>query len=91
VVDPRTVTSPKGAIEYLDIVFECEEYSIAVAVKHEERRMMIRWNGENGKLGYPSTRGIPVWFDLPPDLALHIARTFDPVSDDALEFLEARQ
>jgi hypothetical protein len=92
-VDPNTVDSPRDLIKQLDVVFQCEDenYAIATAMKDGEPRMMIRWNGTGTELGYPNAFGKPVWFDLPNDLALHIAKTFYKIPTRALRFLEGSE
>ena len=29
----------------------------------------IRWNGDEGENGYPTSRGKPVWFSLPEEVS----------------------
>ena len=74
-MEPERVISPKkhwrlGKVVYVD---EHEGWSAAEGQwEGEDGRwydvLAIRWNGGEGKLGNPQSRGLPTWFILPTDL-----------------------
>jgi len=69
-IHPSMVLSPKSAISDLSVIYDGGEgkWSVAVMIWNGEPTLAIRWNGENGSLGHPQSRGIPTWFIIPDDL-----------------------
>jgi hypothetical protein len=75
-IDPRLVTSPKGRVERLDVIYDGGEgdYAVATMLWDGEPATGVRWNGgDRGEkfqgLGNPQSRGIPTWFILPDPIA----------------------
>jgi len=74
-IDPRMVTSPRGRVSDLKIMFDGGEGSYSVASLHwdDEPAIAVRWNGGDAApfqgLGNPQSRGIPTWFILPDSIA----------------------
>lgn len=76
-LDPRLVTSPKGRLSNLQVIFDGKSqsddkgWSLAkMTWDGEDDVMGIRWNGgcENTK-GVPLSSGQPVWFILPREFS----------------------
>lgn len=78
-INPAMATSPKAAIKNLKIVYDGGEqgsadgewigWSIATFDWHGEPSVGARWNGADGNVGNPQSRGVPTWFVLPGPLA----------------------
>lgn len=76
-IDPRLVTSPKGRVKNLAVIYDGGEgdYAVADMLWDDEPAKGVRWNGGDGEngmfqgLGNPQSRGIPTWFILPKPLA----------------------
>lgn len=46
------------------------EWSIALLRNPANQEYFgLRWNGEDGENGYPTSRGKPVWFSLPGEIS----------------------
>jgi len=81
-VDPSQVISPRDCVSNVRVLFDGGEQSISIAKIEWEGQDCIgaRWNvakrewdvpdKQAGKvcLGMPTSRGLPVWFILPPEL-----------------------
>ena len=72
-INPRTVISPQSNWQLVDVLYECDDWSMALGRwKSDEdgswRPVLAqRWNGWNGTKGNPVSRGFPTWFILPDD------------------------
>lgn len=82
-VNPRDVNSPQAQWRLIDVLYESEQWSMALGRWREpdgERPVLAqRWNGENGGKGNPTSRGFPTWFVLPDDTyELYINSKFIP-------------
>jgi hypothetical protein len=94
-IDPKTVTSPKNKISSVEVLFDRGpvdfSWSIARLVYGNEKRIGIRWNGDNteSKKGVPLANAHPVWFILPTELAATIEAEVEKLrSDIDAELLE---
>ena len=71
--NPALVTSPKGRLSNLKVLFDGgeHEWSMAKMTWEGEDRVGVRWNGgeNDSPLGNPQSRGIPTWFLLPAEIA----------------------
>ena len=78
---PENATSPKTKIIEKEIIYSSPNgFSIAAITWGESKcpRIGIRWNGDNGQKGYPTTRfGHPSWFILPKEVALAMCDTIN--------------
>lgn len=59
-----------GAWSDIIILYDDGEYSLIWGRfdKRKRRDLAARWNGKEGTIGYPSTRGYPQWYVEPPFL-----------------------
>ena len=81
--DPRTIYSPRDAIQDVDVVFEDPDgVSIAKIKWYDEDKIGIRWNismrewddvdkksGIKECLGMPISNGYSTWFILPNEIS----------------------
>lgn len=58
------------------VVFDDGAFAVAWGEDGDgQKRLAMRWNGDDDRLGYPTIFGrSPLWFFLPPELTLPIAR-----------------
>ena len=69
--DPRQVMSPKSNWKLIEVLYETEHWSMAIALWKSDddgtwRPVLAqRWNGWNGSKGNPISRGFPTWYVLP--------------------------
>lgn len=74
-INPNLVTSPKGRVRNLNVIYDGGEGDYAVAKMEWDGSPAtgVRWNGGDGALfqglGNPQSRGIPTWFILPEPIA----------------------
>jgi len=78
-INPSMVTSPKASISNLKVVYDGDAqgagegewvgWSIATFDWNGEPSVGARWNGSDGNVGNPQSRGVPTWFVLPGPLA----------------------
>jgi hypothetical protein len=73
-IDPKTVTAPKGRLTNLKVVYDGGErqdghplsgWSMAEYDWDDAPAIGIRWNGEGDGIGLPAAFGKPAWFVLP--------------------------
>lgn len=57
-----------SGISNLQVLKNTDEYAIAVFNYFGKRKYGLRWHGENGSIGTPSSHGKPTWFILPNEL-----------------------
>ena len=71
-MDPEKVTSPKRSWRLREIVYNAGEWAVAKGQWESDGywrdAIGIRWNGEEGEIGNPQSRGLPTWFVLPNEL-----------------------
>lgn len=69
-MNPENVNPKKFEVERIIFTSRDGQYSRAIGywVEDKMRRYAMRYNGEDSELGYPSSRGYPMWFQLPYDL-----------------------
>ena len=73
-MEPENVVSPKKYWRLGEIVYKDShnEWSAAEGQWEVngrwEDKLAIRWNGGDGELGNPQSRGLPTWFILPDEL-----------------------
>lgn len=65
--DPSKVDSPRGRWKLFDVLHDGGEGadSLAVGEWDGERVLASRWNGHDGSVGNPQSRGLPTWFIIP--------------------------
>jgi hypothetical protein len=76
------------------VLFDNGWYSVIIGLFEDEadERLGQRWNGEDGHIGFPNSRGTPQWHVVPPFLTVHVLRglleelertgeEFDPVGE----------
>jgi hypothetical protein len=79
-INPNLVTSPKGRVANLTVIYDGGEgdYSVATMLWDGKPATGVRWNGGDGAmfqgLGNPQSRGIPTWFILPDPIAELISK-----------------
>jgi hypothetical protein len=72
-VNPRAVVSPQSNWQFIDVLYETDDWSMAVGRWKSDSDgtwrgvLAQRWNGWNGTKGNPISRGYPTWFVLPDD------------------------
>jgi hypothetical protein len=73
-INPNVVTSPKGRVENLKVIYNSGEktgaehsWSLAEMKWDGTPAMGLRWNGPG--IGTPHSRGIPTWFIVPEEVA----------------------
>jgi hypothetical protein len=63
-MDPNKVRP--GKFHQHTIIYDDGNFSIAYGIwDNSEKRVAMRWNGEDNEIGYPSQGGNPLWFQLP--------------------------
>ena len=71
-MEPEKVISPKKHWRLGEVIYKGEGWSVAEGQwEHEghwDDTLAIRWNGGEGELGNPQSRGLPTWFILPDEL-----------------------
>jgi hypothetical protein len=83
--EPKDVTSPQTSVSNVRPILDGGEweYSLALLNWDDEPALGIRWNGgmqvsRQGKKkqhpGNPQSRGLPIWFILPPNLILPVLK-----------------
>ena len=80
-IPPSMVLSPKGRIAKLNVIYDGGEgsWSMAEMEWDESPALGLRWNGEEGSIGNPQSRGLPTWFIVPDELAEAIQREIDRI------------
>lgn len=68
-MNPRNVTARGITVHRIIRDTGPGGFCMAEISQGRERSHGIRWNGEEGANGYPTSRGYPVWFDLPREMA----------------------
>lgn len=74
--DPRGVTTPRGRIRNLEVLYnggaqdDDSGWSLARMLWDGEEALGIRWNGgsEGDSKGQPTSRGYPTWYILPQEI-----------------------
>lgn len=70
-ISPTMVVSPKASVADLRVIYDGGEGSWSAAIMTwdgDAGALGIRWNGEDGSVGNPQSRGIPTWFIVPDEL-----------------------
>ena len=77
---PNNVRSPKEHWQLIDVLFDGgpDGFSLALGEWDHERVLAIRWNGAEGELGSPQSRGLPIWFILPDVLRAAVLTLVPP-------------
>ena len=86
---PELVISPKGRWRLGEVIYRDEEWSVAEGQWdggpngrwHDV--LAIRWNGKEGELGNPQSRGLPTWFILPDTLQAAIRNEIAKLNETA--------
>jgi hypothetical protein len=88
--DPRDVISPRSNWQLSDVLYESDDWSMAIGswrnVDGSWKRVLAqRWNGWEGSTkGNPVSRGFPTWFILPTEtFELYIESEFVPANKRA--------
>jgi hypothetical protein len=73
-IEPHTVVAPKNTVRSVDVLYTSADRSWSVArlsYWNGEENIGIRWNGEEDHpgVGHPQSRGRPVWFVIPQEMA----------------------
>jgi hypothetical protein len=77
-IHPKDVTSPKGSLEDIEVIYNGGENSWSLARMKWDNSPVIamRWNGgsSNGRpsIGNPQSRGHATWFVVPDDVGEYI-------------------
>jgi hypothetical protein len=67
-VRPQDVKSPKEHWTLIDVLVETADWSLALGEWDGDRRLAVRWNGDDERpKGNPVSHGIPTWFVLPDE------------------------
>lgn len=61
---PEEVQHSKFVVQ--KVFFNNGSFSMAWGTYQGDPAIGQRWNGEEGSIGYPSSRGRPVWFRIDP-------------------------
>lgn len=71
-IPPSLVVSPKTRVQNVKVIVDNGEgsWSLAELIWDGSPAFGIRWNGgDEGGIGTPQSRGIPMWFILPQEVA----------------------
>ena len=85
-IDPRDVVSPQSTWQLIDVLYESEDWSMAIGRwKSDEGKwrpvLAQRWNGWEGGKGNPISRGFPTWFIMPDETyGLYLSSEFIPAA-----------
>jgi hypothetical protein len=67
--NPRDALSPRGMWQLIDVLYEDEDWSMALGRWRGEKGMepvlAQRWNGAEGEKGNPVSHGYATWFVVP--------------------------
>ncbi|WP_296704416.1 hypothetical protein [Thiocapsa sp. UBA6158] len=78
-LDPREVISPRDRWVLLEVLYEGENFSMAIGrwknPTHWQPCLALRWNGKKGEKGNPVSHGYPTWFNVPDELAEVLLQT----------------
>lgn len=67
-VRPQDVKSPKEHWTLIDVLIETADWSLALGEWDGDRRLAVRWNGDDERpKGNPVSHGMPTWFVLPDE------------------------
>lgn len=66
-VKPEDVVSPKNRWKLREVLIDTGEggHALAFGLFDGEFALCTRWNGDDGGLGSPQSRGLPTWHVLP--------------------------
>ena len=74
-IPPSMVLSPRSSVKDLQIIYDGGEqgkdkgWSAALMTwDGEPETLGVRWNGKQGSIGNPQSRGVPTWFIIPDEL-----------------------
>ena len=88
-MEPENVVSPKRHWRLGEVIYRDrnEEWSVAAGQWEYNGRwhdmLAIRWNGKEGELGNPQSRGLPTWFILPDALQAAIRNEIAKLNETA--------
>lgn len=70
-IHPQMVLSPKAGVSNLQVIYDGGEgqWSAARMNWYSSEVLALRWNGEDGSVGNPQSRGVPTWFVVPDELS----------------------
>lgn len=66
----RAVTVNPDDWSNINIIFENEYYAVISGNYQGDHALGERWSGEGNELGYPNSRGKPLWYVIPRFLAI---------------------
>jgi hypothetical protein len=87
-INPSTVLSPKNAIANLNVLHNNGSWSVAELNWNGKPALGVRWNGSNDEsgVGTPQSRGLPMWFIVPNELAEAIKDALPQKTDMELAY-----
>jgi hypothetical protein len=100
-IKPETVLSPKGSVANLKVLHNNGSWSVAELNWNGQSALGVRWNGSDNEsgVGTPQSRGLPMWFIVPQELASvikevlpkksEIELAYEAMANDALRETEA--
>jgi hypothetical protein len=97
-VEPATVIAPRTVISDIEVVYDSrrdsgneESWSVAKFLWGTERRLGIRWNGDNRSksVGTPQAFGQPTWFLVPSELESRILEAAEKLAHGGYYALKA--
>lgn len=87
-IKPETVLSPKGSVANLNILHNNGSWSVAELNWNGQPALGVRWNGSDNEtgVGTPQSRGLPMWFIVPTELAAVIKESLPKKTDMELAY-----
>lgn len=87
-IKPETVLSPKGSVADLNVLHNNGSWSVAEMNWQGQLALGVRWNGSDNEsgVGTPQSRGLPMWFIVPQELAAAIKDSLPKKSDIELAY-----
>lgn len=91
--DPRTVLAPRWHLNLIDVLYEDEDWSLAVGQWRDDEGqwrpvLLQRWNGWNGSKGNPVSSGHPTWFVVPDfNYKMYVTSEYSPIPEDKRDWL----
>ncbi|BBM36389.1 hypothetical protein [Pseudoleptotrichia goodfellowii] len=89
-LDPKTILSPKGKVENIEIIEQNTDYTIAILSWEGKDTIAARWNPtEENTMGIPQSRGYATWFILPDTILKSYLKenTDNPVIKNSVRIL----
>lgn len=81
-MDPNSVVSPKSRIKNVRVIYTDKEDGFSIAtltLDGYKSRVALRWDGDDGSLGFPTSHGKATWFIIPKVIAMSFAKQIDNV------------